>query len=97
VKSYHEETLLLAQTVIPHNQNSQTNLFGSSACSVLASEVWRGGGASGGNIGAAIGSAGGGNGGGNAVVLNCIPHDGRGMLSHRGNEEETCPSGSPGG
>lgn len=97
VNSHYEGTPLLAQNLISHNPISQTNLFGSSACSAIASDVWRSGGASGGNIGAAIGSAGGGNGGGNAVVLNCIPHEGRGMLSHRGNEEETCPSGSPGG
>jgi hypothetical protein len=67
-------------------QISQTNLFGSSACSVFTSEVSRGGGASGGNTGAAIGNAGGGNGGGKAFVFNCISHDGRGMLSHRENE-----------
>lgn len=76
---------------------SHTNLFGSSACSIFASDVCWGSGASGGKTGAAIGSAVGGIGGGNAAVLNCKPHDGRGMLSHCGNPDEPCPSCSPGG
>lgn len=76
---------------------SYTNLFGSSAWSLFVSDVGGSGGASGGKTGAAIGSAVGGNGGGNAVMLNCIPHDGKGMLSHGGNADVTCLSGSPGG
>jgi len=74
-----------------------TNLFGSSACSIFVSEACRSGGASGGNTGAAIGNALGGNGGGYTVLLNFTPDDGRGILSHCINADETLPSGSPGG